>query len=463
MKLLYQFILSFFFMTLLILTVVGLIFNHLTSDTLIENNYQELTKFAQSIKMNAEDQDAGNGETKDTTMLQYLRMAKSLIQNQDINLYLVKPDGNILYPEGIGKNHKRVAITKEEWEEMQKGEIIKKHLPTDFFLHEEERTYVMVPYKKIENTSVLYGAIIATQPTKIVQSKMETVLENLIRAFLVSTLVAIVFSYIFSSGHVSRLNRLRLAAGRVAEGDFSERVSPRGSDEISELAVDFNVMALALENSAKEIEHQEEQRKQFMADASHEMRTPLTTIGGILEGFEYGMIPEEEKKNAIRLMKNETDRLIRLVKDNLDYEKIRTGQITLNLTHFNGVAVLEDVKTQMSSKAHDKGNEILLESDAAEEVQVYADNDRFKQILVNITNNALQFTENGQILLSIHENGQYVVVSIRDTGIGMTEEAMRNIWERYFKADPSRKNTTGESGLGLSIVQQLMKLHHGEV
>ena len=148
-------------------------------------------------------------------------------------------------------------------------------------------------------------------------------------------------------------------------------------DEFDDLAEDFNKMAASLKESQEEINRQEERRRQFMADASHEMRTPLTTINGLLEGLQYNAIPENQKENAIKLMQNETARLIRLVNENLDLETI---------------------------------------------------------------------------------------VRISDTGIGMTEEQILNIWDRYYKVDPSRKNTKyGESGLGLPIVQQLVRLHKGKI
>lgn len=138
-----------------------------------------------------------------------------------------------------------------------------------------------------------------------------------------------------------------------------------------------------------------------MADASHEMRTPLTTINGLLEGLEYNAIPENQRENAIKLMKNETERLIRLVNENLDYEKIRTNQISMVIKKFNGTETLKNIVAQLEAKAEAAGDTLTLK--AVDDIDVYADYDRFVQIMVNIIQNAIQFTENGQITITLEK------------------------------------------------------------
>jgi len=161
-------------------------------------------------------------------------------------------------------------------------------------------------------------------------------------------------------------------------------------------------------------------------------------------------------------MRSETSRLIRLVNENLDYEKIRSNQISLNLHEFNAVDALHNIVEQLKQKADDSGD--MLELQAPKEIPVYADYDRFVQIMFNITQNAIQFTHDGTITISAQRGYEETIVKVADTGMGMSDEQLQNIWERYYKADPSRKNTKyGESGLGLSIVHQLVQLHHGKI
>lgn len=161
-------------------------------------------------------------------------------------------------------------------------------------------------------------------------------------------------------------------------------------------------------------------------------------------------------------MQNETSRLIRLVNENLDYEKIRTNQISILLQTFNATEAVSTLVSQLQGKAEASKDQLILQTE--EPIDVYADYDRFVQVMVNLIQNAIQFTNDGTITVAINKLEQATEIKISDTGIGMSEEQVKNIWDRYYKADPSRKNTKyGESGLGLSIVQELVRLHNGTI
>lgn len=248
----------------------------------------------------------------------------------------------------------------------------------------------------------------------------------------------------------------------MAEGEYDVRVEHGDRDELDALSRDFNKMVLALEETEKALNRQEERRKTFMQDAAHEMRTPLTTINGLLEGLEHNVIAENNRLRSIQLMRKETTRLIRLVNENLDYENIRSNHIKLNKTHISLKNIFSEIRYQMDKLADESNNQ--LEIAEANELTVYADYDRLKQIFVNLIKNAIQFTENGKVSVKAWKSEYGTVIEIADTGIGMSEEQLANIWERYYKADASRRNTKyGESGLGLSIVQQLITLHDARI
>jgi signal transduction histidine kinase len=295
-----------------------------------------------------------------------------------------------------------------------------------------------------------------------VETSVNSIVADLFKAFIIASIIAIIVSYFFATQQVKRINRMRSATKEVAAGNFDVVVPNRNRDEFDDLADDFNRMTVSLKESQDEIERQEERRKQFMADASHEMRTPLTTINGLLEGMQYNAIPENQREKAIKLMQNETSRLIRLVNENLDYEKIRTNQISILLQEFNATEAVATLLTQLSAKAEASGDQLILQTE--EPIMVYADYDRFVQVMVNLIQNAIQFTKDGTIAVAITKLEKATEIKISDTGIGMSEDQVKNIWDRYYKADPSRKNTKyGESGLGLSIVQELVRLHNGTI
>src|SRR5699024_3310495 len=180
----------------------------------------------------------------------------------------------------------------------------------------------------------------------------------------------------------------------------------------------------------------ENRRRQFMADVSHELRTPLTTINGVIEGLQSDLIPENEKQRGLALAGKESKRLIRLVNENLDYEKIRSNQIKLNIEEIDLQEVLEIIQEQLSGLAAEKGNEIFVVVD--EDVSVFADYDRLIQILINITKNSIQFTQNGKIYLRGQILNNETVIEIEDTGIGIDPVEIEKIWDRFYKALLSR-------------------------
>jgi signal transduction histidine kinase len=261
---------------------------------------------------------------------------------------------------------------------------------------------------------------------------------------------------------VNRIKRLREATSLVSAGNYTVNVPSSTFDEIGELANDFNHMVDKINNSMEEIESLENRRRQFMADVSHEMRTPLTTISGVIEGLKTNMISEEDRERGIQLVSQEAKRLIRLVNENLDYEKIRSNKVELYLEDIQLLEVFEIIQEQLVRQAVEKNNQILVDVDP--NIHVNADYDRLFQILINITKNSIQFTSNGTIWLRGRSENNKTIIEIEDTGIGMDPSEVHKIWRRFYKADLSRiSNPYGEFGLGLSIVKQLVLLHNGQI
>ena len=221
-------------------------------------------------------------------------------------------------------------------------------------------------------------------------------------------------------------------------------------------------MTDSLAKSREEIKRQETLRRQFMMDAAHEMRTPLTTMSGVIEGLQYDIFPEPQRKRSLELLATETQRLIRLVNENLDYEKIRTNQISLNKQTLKAYDLLCQIRTQLTAKAQEKGDRIVL--DAPEDLLIYGDRDRLVQIIINLVTNAIQFSENSDITLWGRQDGGFTELRIMDQGIGIDAKQIEDIWERFYKVDISRKNTKfGESGIGLAVVKSLVEAHGGTI
>ncbi|MEO1770941.1 sensor histidine kinase [Candidatus Enterococcus ferrettii] len=461
MKYLYQQLLAFGGLILLILLTLGVTFTQFTRHSMEESNYNQLIGYTRSIQETTSRLLEDNPyyyRTQDEAFLAAIALTESMLEPQNVKFVFISSDQIIQYPSNT-KVAEQTLITKSQWESLSKGEEQKMTRSKDILGNERSTSYAMAPFFLKKQ---FYGVLIVTQPAGNVSDSVASVTSDLFKGFIVASVVAIFVSYFFATRQVKRINRMRSATKKIASGDFDVTIPDNGKDEFDDLAADFNSMAISLSESQKEIERQEERRRQFMADAAHEMRTPLTTINGLLEGLQYNAIPEDQRSKAISLMQNETARLIRLVNENLDYEKIRTNQISMVVKKFDATKALRGLLTQLEAKAKASGDQLILNTD--ESIDVYADYDRFIQIMVNIIQNAIQFTTDGTIAIGVYKEEKKTVVQISDTGIGMSEDQIKNIWDRYYKVDPSRKNTKyGESGLGLSIVQELVRLHKGSI
>ncbi|OQO68383.1 two-component sensor histidine kinase [Enterococcus villorum] len=458
MRYLYQQLLAFCGMIAMIILIVGISFTQLTKQTIEENNYQQLFGYAESVEKTTQlFTDQYPTPSQDQAFQRALSLTEQVLLEQNVNFIFIDKNGRVIYP--TDDTSLDFSISVDQWENLRNGRQVRFTSNKDIQGNKQATSYALVPFNLNHE---FYGGLVISQPAKNIDNSVRSVTINLFKGFIFSSIVAILASYAFASFQVKRINRLRNATKEVTNGNFDVQLPVHDKDEFDELADDFNKMTNSLKESQAEIEEQENRRRQFMADASHEMRTPLTTINGLLEGLEYNVIPEGQRENAIKLMKNETERLIRLVNENLDYEKIRTNQISMVIKKFNGTETLKNILAQLEAKAEAAGDQLVLE--AEEDIEIYADYDRFVQVMVNIIQNAIQFTENGTITVSLEKGYLETIIRIKDTGIGMTEQQMKSIWDRYYKVDPSRKNTKyGESGLGLPIVQQLVRLHKGKL
>ncbi|MEE5987459.1 HAMP domain-containing histidine kinase [Ligilactobacillus equi] len=487
MKIFYQQVLAFFTVILTLLVILGFSFFHLMKENVYRNTWFQLENYAHSLKSSGTLRLLEVDDSRESLIVNQTKLESfdELLQGQGVHMTIYTKRDEIIYP----NNAFKASISKKEWKKLKQGKIIyrkfdiagrrvkkkmvkpttnldvslpepPKKLDSAYSTERQQLTDIFVPCfnSRKELVAVISLGSIASN----IKEAVTAVEVNLLYALLISAALGLIVSFILAHYMTKKIRRLQSATKQIADGNFDVAIKNRGKDELDELAHDFNRMASSLAASNKEIERQEELRLRFMADAAHEMRTPLTTINGILEGLAYDVIPEESKEKSITLMQNETKRLIRLVNENLDYEKIRSGVIVLNQTELNASEIIKNIAKQLEAKAQE--NNDCFELALPDELPIYADYDRLVQIVFNITQNAIQFTQNGTIGFSGERGYRETVIRIYDTGIGMTSEQVQNIWERYYKADPSRTNKKyGESGLGLSIVKQLVDLHQAQI
>jgi histidine kinase len=251
------------------------------------------------------------------------------------------------------------------------------------------------------------------------------------------------------------------ASQRIAAGDYRQRVQVPGQDELGALARAFNQMAETLERT-------EQRRMELIGDVAHELRTPLSSIKGSMEGLVDGVLTADPA--TFLLVQREVARLQRLVHDLEELSRAEAGQVPLNPRAVAPAELVRAAADRLRPQFEDKSVSLHVDlpADGSTELevlpQVRADPSRIIQVLLNLLGNALQFTPpSGQVTVRAWRDGRKVVITVQDTGIGISVEHLPHIFERFYRVDKSRSRPGGGSGIGLTIARHLVEAHGGRI
>ena len=284
--------------------------------------------------------------------------------------------------------------------------------------------------------------------------------QSLFLAASAAMLAAVLVSFLVSRRVVEPVRQMMAASQRVADGHYEERVLVRGTlppeemDELDQLAVTFNQMAARLERT-------ESMRRQLIGDVAHELRTPLSTIKGSLEGLMDGMLEPDEAN--LQQLHREAERLQRLVADLQELSRVEAGAFELRLQPASVGDLIASAAERLGRQFEDKG--VSLEVDLPPDLpSVLADEDRIGQVLLNLLGNALQYTPAGRaVRISARGAAAEVQFEIQDEGIGIPAEHLQHIFTRFYRVDPSRSRAGGGSGIGLTIAKHLVERQGGRI
>lgn len=291
--------------------------------------------------------------------------------------------------------------------------------------------------------------IIESIKAEFVASATTTILVVLVNAALI-TLFTIGVLVVPRLRTIEELTR---AASQLSSGARHQRVSVRSPDEIGELARSFNAMADSLERV-------ERLRHIMVSDIAHELRTPLSNIQGYMEGLRDGVITP--KPELFESLHQEANLLTRLVNDLQTLALADAGQLNLHRVSTSLAALIKHVL--MTVRDHPNPQPTIIVKSLDHLPRLHVDPDRVKQVIANLINNALAHTPpNGRITLDAHREGDWVWVSVQDTGKGISPEHLPYVFERFYRVDASRTRSTGGTGIGLAIVRQLVHAHGGTV
>ena len=322
----------------------------------------------------------------------------------------------------------------------------------------DEKYYIVgVPVRMLENDELVpIGAVFITSSASHYSEYITTIIKIFCSAGIVTFALIFCFVGIFSYQLTKPLQQMARAAKAFGNGDFSIRVNVKSNDEIGELARSFNSMADKLAAS-------EGMRRAFVANVSHELKTPMTTIAGFIDGILDGTIPPEREKYYLNIVTVEVKRLSRLVTSMLALSRIDSGELKMSTANFDISATVLNTFLTFEQKIDErKINVIGLEDN--QPLFIEGDPDMIHQVVYNLVENATKFTNvGGDITVSVEDKGTDAFVTITNTGAGIPEDQIGFIFDRFYKTDKSRSHDKNGMGLGLYLVKTIIQLHGGEI
>ncbi len=439
---------------LIALLLVGASFQILVRDFLEEQAYESLEKDGSAIASLA------SAYYTDGSL-----SGRDFFINLSIASQVSEADAVILDARGMlvlcsdapfGCEHQGWTINAEYIQQVfQQG--VAQHTGVFSKLYEQARYVISVPIKDAQTGSAV-GIVMVSKPMASTEAILDKLSDIYLFVSLLAVVIVMVVMSIFARRHSNPLREMAQAASAFGHGDLNARVTVKNSypQEVEELALAFNNMASSLQKS-------EYQRQEFVANVSHELKTPMTTIGGYIDGILDGTIPQEKQRHYMQLVSDETKRLSRLVRSMLDISRLQDqgGIPDEKKTRFDIEECAGQVLITFEQKILQKG--VNVEVDMPEHpVYTFANQDYITQVIYNLLDNAVKFCpETGTLGLSVKEGSNKAYISIYNDGETIPAEELPLVFDRFHKLDKSRSQNRDGWGLGLYIVKTIV-CSHGE-
>ena len=441
---------------LLSLLILGASFQMLVKDYLTETTVTGLKQDAQIIA-NLASSYSIDGSLTSREFLLNLDVASQI---SDADAVICNTDGRVILCSDAltGCEHQGLRLNPEYLEKVMKngGDIATGVIKG---LYSDSRYVVSTPILSEDGLGTT-GIVIVSTPTKTTTQILTRISHIFLTASMFVVLISVLAVTVFARKETKPLRAMARAATAFGHGDLEARVKLENdySEEIEELAVAFNNMACSLQKS-------EYQRQEFVANVSHELKTPMTTISGYVDGILDGTIPESKRDHYLRIVSDETKRLSRLVRSMLDISQLQKEQgiPEEKKMHFDLEECAGQVLITFEKKINDKN--INVDVNMPEHpVYTIANQDYITQVIYNLIDNAVKFCPEGKTLgLTIREGGNKAYVSISNEGDTIPPEELPLVFDRFHKLDKSRSQNRDGWGLGLYIVKTIVCSHNENI
>ena len=400
-----------------------------------------------------------------------LKTVAIISQYDEIKIMLTDENGDVLLTTLFTKNqngYEKPLIWSENSEQINLGkfnfDVFEKKTDNkgEYLLYQGnieslDNGKYQVCARKIQNGDKTLGYAVSLISLNKEDAMVSAARKTVINSSFWVMLAAVVAVYLITERVINPLKNITKATKSFAKGDFSTRVTISGNDEIAELGKSFNQMAESLDNLEK-------MRNSFLANVSHDLRTPMTTISGFIDGITSGAIPPEKHNYYLGVISDEVHRLSRLVTDLLDVSRLESGERKFSFVNFDIAEMARIILISFEQKISDKNLDVIFESEE-DSVFVVADKDAIHQVMYNLMHNAIKFSnDGGKFAISItRSTAKKIRIPVYNEGQGIAKEDLPLVFDKFYKTDKSRGLDKSGVGLGLYICQTIVKAHGEEI
>lgn len=446
------------FMTIILIsfTVLALIISSIVSSYMTDTTDKDLDRIAQTARfLIREDYHEGGYEDFDSYFVgeeDKIRQYISAVTYYTEDKYVILTDetGKVLCTaDSLSEGYVQKDLPAEVVDKVISDELLKDNSDLGGVFAENHYCYA-IPLA--DDDGQVQCLILACSPSTYTDEVVGSLVRMVLMASMWVMIAAIIASYFISERIVRPIRMVSRAAKAFAAGHFDVRVPVIGDGEVSELAMAFNNMASSLATL-------ENTRSTFLANVSHDLRTPMTIISGYIDGILDGAIPPEKQTHYLSIIASEVRRLSRLVSSLLDISRIEAGERKFNMQPFDICEMARQILISFESRIEEKKLDVGFDCDE-DKMMVMGDSDAIHQILYNLCDNGVKFSrEGGKYAIRITEKDKKVYVSVFDEGEGISPEDLPHIFDRFYKGDKSRgKDKTGV-GLGMYIAKTIIDAH----
>lgn len=439
---------------LISVSITSIITVQINRQNLLEEQEQVLLKYCELIN------DALLDAEKANAAMDYSQAIKTYARDIDQRITIVAADGTVLADSVAGQKYKTMENHKDREEIQEALESGTGVSIRDSATFGQSYIYVAAALNPDDQDSVITRIAMRIDELKLISAFL---ISTVVLSALIGAAIAIVIGYHFAGRITRPIREIVKFSEKIADGNYQERIQIRTGDELELLGTTINELAEKLDASAAETRRLENIRRDFVANVSHELKTPLTSISGFVETLQDGAAEDPALRDKfLGILSTESGRLRRLIEDLLIISDIENGR-EMNLdTDINVKEAIEETLAVLQPLIEKR--KIQIQTSYAYEIIIGGNRDRFKQMMMNLIDNACKYSnEGGQVSVTVKKQDGKAVISVSDNGIGIEWENLPRLFERFYRVDKSRSIKSGGTGLGLSIVKHIVNLFHGEI